>query len=167
MISRVLVVCAGNVCRSPMVAALLTRSLQSVAVESAGITALVGHAADPIAVDLMRERGLDIQSHRARQLLSWMPATSDLVFVMDGLQRRHLEQRFATLHGRIYRLGDLPTTSHSGTGFDIPDPYLKDRESFKESLRLIEASVEGWSKRINDICGTAAGPNLTVGTSSS
>jgi protein-tyrosine phosphatase len=167
MIGRVLVVCAGNVCRSPMAAALLARSLQSVTVESAGITALAGHAADPIAVDLMRERGLDIRSHRARQLLSWMPMTSDLVFVMDDFQRRHLEQRFASLHGRIYRLGDLPTPSSSGTGFDIPDPYLKGHESFKESLRLIEASVEGWSKRITDICGTAAVLKLTVCTSSS
>lgn len=150
-----------------MAAALLARRLRSVAVESAGITALVGHEADPIAVDLMRESGLDIRSHRARQLLSWMPAASDLVLVMDSFQQRHLEQRFASLHGRIYRLGELSTTSHSGTGFDIPDPYLKGRESFKESLRLIEASVEGWSARIADIGATTSVPNLSVDISSS
>ncbi|MFB9124532.1 hypothetical protein ACFFYR_15690 [Paraburkholderia dipogonis] len=96
-----------------------------------------------------------------------MPATSDLVLVMDSFQRRHLEQRFASLRGRIYRLGDLSTTPHSCTGFDIPDPYLKGRESFKESLRLIEASVEGWSARIAHICETTTVPSLSVGISPS
>lgn len=156
MIRRVLVVCAGNICRSPMAAGLLADQLRSVSVESAGITALVGHRADPVAVDLLRERGLDIGAHRARQLLSWMPVASDLVFVMDSVQRRYLEHRFPLLRGRVYRLGDVPATSRSNTGFDIPDPYLKGRESFIKSLRLIEAGVKGWSACIADMSATTA-----------
>ena len=168
MIKRVLVVCAGNVCRSPMAAALLARRLESVTVESAGITALIGYEADPVAVSLMRERGFDIRSHRARQLVTWMPATSDLVLVMDRLQRQHLEHRFASLYGRIYRLGDFSATRrHSGSEFDIPDPYRKDRASFEESLRLIEAGVEGWSARIAGVSGTAGETVSGTGKSSS
>ncbi|MGF6899926.1 protein-tyrosine phosphatase [Paraburkholderia sp. GAS348] len=137
-----------------MAEALLARRIESVTVESAGITALIGYGADPVAVSLMSERGLDIRSHRARQLVTWMPATADLVLVMDRLQRQQLEHRFASIYGRVYRLGDMSgAPRHSDAGFDIPDPYRKGRAAFEESLRLIEAGVEGWAARIAGLSG--------------
>jgi protein-tyrosine phosphatase len=152
MIERVLVLCTGNICRSPMAAALLARRLDSVTVESAGIAAPTGRGADPIAVSLMRERGLDISSHVARQLEAWMTTSSDLVLVMDATQKEHLERRFAALYGRVYLLGQFAkAASRSRLGVDIPDPYRKDRASFEESLRLIEAGVEEWSSRITGV----------------
>ncbi|MFL5359908.1 MAG: low molecular weight phosphotyrosine protein phosphatase, partial [Myxococcales bacterium] len=72
MFDRVLMVCTGNICRSPMAQVLLADALKKrgidVAVESAGLGALVGHPADPIAVKLMQARGLDLSGHRGRQL---------------------------------------------------------------------------------------------------
>ncbi|MFM0110827.1 low molecular weight phosphotyrosine protein phosphatase [Paraburkholderia nemoris] len=168
MIKRVLVVCAGNVCRSPMAAALLERRLSDVTVESAGITALVGHSADPMAVSLMRESGLDIRSHRARQLLFWMTEASDLVLVMDRFQKQFLERRFALSRGRVYLLGEFVTTSGgSKSGCDIPDPYRRDRASFEESLRLIEAGVDVWSARIASLSDGSAAPESDAGQSAS
>ncbi|MFL9932277.1 low molecular weight phosphotyrosine protein phosphatase [Paraburkholderia sp. RL18-103-BIB-C] len=152
MIERVLVVCAGNICRSPMAAALLARRLESVSVESAGITALIGHGADPIAVGLMRDRGLDISSHSGRQLEPWMTTSADLVLVMDTFQKQYLENRFASLYGRVYLLGQVSTPSkHSDAGFNIPDPYRKGYRSFEERLKLIEAGVDEWSSRIKGV----------------
>ncbi|MBB5409194.1 protein-tyrosine phosphatase [Paraburkholderia sp. HC6.4b] len=149
MIERVLVVCAGNICRSPMAQVLLAQRLKSVTVESAGITALIGQSADPTAVSLMQERGLDIRFHHARQLAAWMAEASDLVFVMDRIQKQFLEHRFASLHGRIFLLGYSSTQrGHPDGGGDIPDPYRKGRASFEESLTLIEAGVEEWAARI-------------------
>jgi protein-tyrosine phosphatase len=159
MIGHVLVVCAGNICRSPMAAALLAARLDCVPVESAGLTALVGHQADPLAIDLMAERDVDIRPHRARQLVTWMAAAADLVLVMDRLQKQHLEERFAFLRGRVYRIGDASSLSlQSHAGFDIPDPYRKGRASFEESLNFIDAAVDGWSTRIAGLSAKTAAP---------
>jgi protein-tyrosine phosphatase len=72
-IGKVLFVCVGNICRSPMAAALLAHRFSvrgggAASVESAGVAALVGRPADSLAVDLLRERGIDLSAHRARQL---------------------------------------------------------------------------------------------------
>ena len=88
MIRHILVVCVGNICRSPMAEALLRDALreqQDITVESAGLGALVDHPASEHAVTLMRERGLDISGHRARQITPDMVHAADLVLVRpDG-----------------------------------------------------------------------------------
>jgi protein-tyrosine phosphatase len=72
MLNRILVVCIGNICRSPMAESLLAQRLSGrspdIWVGSAGLAALVGRPADPIAQTLMQERGLAISDHRARQI---------------------------------------------------------------------------------------------------
>ncbi len=68
MIRHILVVCVGNICRSPMAEALLRDALrgqEDITVESAGLGALVGYPADKHAVELMKERSIDITAHRA------------------------------------------------------------------------------------------------------
>ena len=67
-ITHILVVCVGNICRSPMAEALLRDALtgpEEITVKSAGLGALVGQAADKHAVELMKERGMDLIAHRA------------------------------------------------------------------------------------------------------
>jgi protein-tyrosine phosphatase len=135
---RILVVCVGNICRSPMAQALLAsrlaaRGARSV-VESAGVAALVGHPADPTAQELMRERGIDVSGHRARQLVPPLVASSDLVLVMDAELQREVEAMLPSARGRVHRLGRWGR-------FEIPDPYRQDRAAFARSLALIERGV--------------------------
>ncbi|MGQ3123084.1 low molecular weight protein-tyrosine-phosphatase [Variovorax sp.] len=137
----VLVVCIGNICRSPMGEALIAAALPHFDVRSAGVGALVGQPADPLARSLMAERGLDIDAHRAQQLTSRMCQESDLILVMDEEQRLHISQRHPFARGKLFRLGEV-------AGVDIPDPYRLGRQAFDQALQLIDAGATAWVERI-------------------
>lgn len=79
----VLFVCIGNTCRSPMAAALAQQFLGSTArVESAGTAASSGSAATSDAVEVMKERGLNLESHRSRPVQSVNLGGYDLIVAL-------------------------------------------------------------------------------------
>jgi protein-tyrosine phosphatase len=87
----VLVVCTGNISRSPMTELLLrawSDQRADLAVSSAGVGALVGEAMDPAAAAVMSQLGLDPTQHRARQFQPAMAAAADLILTAE---RHHLE----------------------------------------------------------------------------
>ncbi|AXE39867.1 low molecular weight phosphatase family protein [Acidipropionibacterium virtanenii] len=91
MTFRILVVCTGNICRSPAAAQLLDAAVESdVDVSSAGTDALVGLSLDPAMADAMRRAGAAPRPHRARRLNSWLLEVADLVLTMDQVQRRRV-----------------------------------------------------------------------------
>ncbi|ABC39533.1 low molecular weight protein-tyrosine-phosphatase [Burkholderia thailandensis] len=141
MIDSILVVCEGNLCRSPMAAALFAASLPGRTVTSAGFNALVGLPAAPLAQDVMRERGIDLSAHRAQQLGRAQCATADLILVMDHGQRRLVEERHPLARGKVFRIGE-----HEN--FDVHDPYRQPRFVFERSARLLELGVNGWLARL-------------------
>jgi protein-tyrosine phosphatase len=121
-----------------MAAALLSQRLSrldsAAAVESAGLAALVGEPADPLAVSLLQERGFDLSGHRARQLTRELAAGFDLIVVMEEEQQRAVERIYPVGRGRVHRLGRFG-------GFDVPDPYGRPRSAFEGSLVLIERGL--------------------------
>lgn len=144
MIRHILVVCVGNICRSPMAEALLRRALRGqdgITVESAGLGALVGHPASEHSVDLMAELGEDITSHRARQIHPDMVRAADLVLVMEAGHKRAIDDADPAARGKVYRLGEWQDR-------DIDDPYRQPRAAYEEALEGIEAGVASWAERI-------------------
>lgn len=144
MMNEILVVCIGNICRSPMAEAMLKRALPSCTVRSAGLGALVGHQAEPIARKLMKARGFDISKHRARQLEPWMVEAADLVLVMDKKQKRYIEVDFPVAKGKVFRLGEP-------NRIDITDPYQQDVAAFQYAAELIAQNIPLWVSRIQAI----------------
>lgn len=108
-------------------------------VESAGIAALVGRPADPVAVELLAERSVDISSHRARQLTAGMILGADVVLVMEEGQREVVEAMHPSARGRVHRLGRIG-------GFDVPDPFRRSRKDFERALLLIERGIEDFDR---------------------
>ncbi len=142
---QILAVCVGNICRSPMAEGLLSSHLRQRApkthVMSAGLSALVGQPADPTAIELMSERGIDLTEHRARQVNVEFIRTSDLILVMETWQVKAVEEMMPSIRGRVHLLGKW-------SGFEVGDPFSKSREIFETSLSQIERGVNEWLPRL-------------------
>jgi protein-tyrosine phosphatase len=143
-IHNVLVVCIGNICRSPMAEGLMAAALPGKQVSSAGLQALVGERADPFACELMQERGIAIEAHRAQQLSLDMCQRADLILVMDRAQRRAIEERYVFAAGKVFRLCEFIDQ-------DVPDPYREGRSAFQRSLSLIDDGAQQWVQRISRV----------------
>jgi protein-tyrosine phosphatase len=144
MIRHILVVCVGNICRSPMAEALLMSALRGqdeFTVESAGLGALVGHPASAYAVELMQEMGEDISGHRARQIHPDMVHAADLVLVMEAGHKRAIDDADPTARGKVHRLGEWQDK-------DIDDPYRQPKTAFADALADIKTGVSLWAEKI-------------------
>jgi protein-tyrosine phosphatase len=141
VINKVLFVCIGNICRSPMAEGLFKQALPDKAVFSAGLGAMVGDPADPLSIQLMSERGIDIRGHRARTLEGWMISETDLIVTMDQTQKCFIEQRYPTTKGRVVRIGEEGN-------YDVPDPYLQGMPAFRRAFDLIVRGVDCLAEQI-------------------
>jgi protein-tyrosine phosphatase len=141
MMNRILVVCVGNICRSPMAEYVLRDRLSGVAVASAGLDALEGYAADSNAVRVAAQHGFDITPHRARRVNLALVNEAELILTMEATHMRELVRRYPTSHGKVFRLGEAED-------FDVPDPYQKPIERFHDAFGLIVRGVDVWTSRI-------------------
>jgi protein-tyrosine phosphatase len=140
-VRSILVVCEGNICRSPMAAGLLASSLPGVRVRSAGLGALVGESPHETALALMRERGIEIGAHRAQQVTRAMCLESDVILMMDREQRQRLQDMYPEACGRVFRIGEY-------VDVDVPDPFRQPPQAFRHALNLLELSIQHWLRRI-------------------
>jgi len=138
---RIMVLCVGNICRSPYAAALLERNLLGVHVCSAGLQALIDHPADPLVQALAAEQGIDLSAHRGKQLLAQDLIEASVVLVMSESQQRDVVSRFPFARGRVFRLGEWIKQ-------DIADPYRQSREFHIAVQQLIQQGVESWLPRL-------------------
>lgn len=141
---RILALCIGNICRSPLAQALLARELPGLTVWSAGLGALVGQPADPLSVLVAAEQGLDLRAHRAQQVSAWMCQQAELILVMEQAHKAALEQQFPLVRGKVFRLGQLGN-------FEIADPYRQPREAFDTACAAIAQGVSDWAPRIRQL----------------
>jgi protein-tyrosine phosphatase len=141
---RILVVCVGNICRSPTVEYLLRHRLgdRRTSVSSAGLGALEGQPIDPLAGELLAEHGIDASAHRARQLDDRDLTAADLILVMQRAHLATLAKRSPYAVGRTFLLGKWQDDR------EVPDPYHQQRPAFEHVYRLIDEGVDGWLRRL-------------------
>lgn len=146
MISNVLLVCTGNICRSPLAAALLERAVKDhgleIAVASAGTGAWDGAPASEGAYLVGLERGLDLSGHRARLLTRELVEQADLILTMARHHRARVQELGG--EGRVFVLGEY--AGRDGEDVEVSDPFggLLDvyRDTYVELETLTTAVAE-------------------------
>jgi protein-tyrosine phosphatase len=143
-----LVVCTANICRSPMVTALLRAKIEAagldeqIDVRSAGIPGLEGAAASRHAVEALAERGLDLSTHVACSLTPQDIRQADLILVMEEAHRQRIFHRSPEHLYKVMLFHELV-----GEHTDLPDPYGGEREEYAATLARIDYVLEaGWSR---------------------
>ncbi len=145
MYERILVVCTGNICRSPVGEFLLRSTLNAASrkaeVRSAGVGALVGDPAHDTAIAMMAPRGLDLSSHRAQQATPDLCRWAQLVLVMESHHREALGDIDPAVRGKTFLLGHWQKK-------EIPDPYKRSRDVWTHAVKLSDEGVEAWAKKL-------------------
>ncbi|ENY5366365.1 TPA: protein tyrosine phosphatase [Klebsiella quasipneumoniae] len=142
MFDSILVVCTGNICRSPIGERYLRNLLPDKKIDSAGTGALIEHAADNSAIKVAQIHGLSLEGHLSRQFTSSLGRQYDLILAME---KSHIEQ-----------IGNIAPEARGKTMLfghwleqrDIPDPYRKSDEAFLSVYKLIEQSGKLWAQKL-------------------
>jgi protein-tyrosine phosphatase len=147
---NILIVCVGNICRSPMAEYLLQKMINKpsmdIRVTSAGLGALVGHSADEYAIEVMKENGIDGAAHRARQLNNEMVKHNELILVMENWQQKEIENLYPYARGRVHLLGKW--SAEGKQAVEIADPYKQPKQAFVDAFEKIDKACEQWSKKL-------------------
>lgn len=163
-LGNVLVLCYGNICRSPVAAALLRQALpEGVVVESAGFHAHVGRAspANILAAAAEVDPALDLDAHRSARVTAEQVQRADLVLLMDADNWRRFAREFPGAVGRAALLGHFDEREPG----EIADPYGWDVAATSVIVRKIERAARGlsaWARRWVATRDASSPPALTT-----
>lgn len=145
---RILFVCLGNICRSPMAEGVFRHLVaargagERFHIDSAGTGDWhVGEAPDARAQAAARGRGIDISDQRARRVAAGDFERFDMLLAMDESNLAALQRLAPEPHrGKIHLL--LAFAANAGRS-DVPDPYYDGSDGFEHALDLIESAGDG------------------------
>ncbi len=143
MFNNILVVCVGNICRSPTAEFLLKQALPHKAVHSAGLGALNGHDMDATAREVAERHGVCCHAHQARQLTRDLCRQADVILVMENKHKEGVSQLVPEARGKTFLLGQW------SQGQEVPDPYKKSTEAFEHVYKLIAHHCGQWADKLN------------------
>lgn len=137
-VRRVMVVCYGNICRSPFAEHRLRARASALDVRSSGLEAREGKPAQPFARDVATEWGLDLEAHGAHRMEVDDVEWADLVIAMEGWQVAEIVRRWPGAEPKTHLLGDFLDEGP----FGISDPYGHERDVFVTVFGRIDEATE-------------------------
>ncbi|MDP1574199.1 MAG: low molecular weight protein-tyrosine-phosphatase [Coxiellaceae bacterium] len=146
MFNKILFVCVGNICRSPMAEywakdQLQKAGIENVQISSAGLRAMVGVPAVEETAQIMSRFDIDVALHRAQQITKANLIASDIIFVMESWQIKESLFVFPGAHGKIFTLGKWCDE-------EIRDPYRQGLEAFELTFESIKENWALWQNQL-------------------
>ena len=146
MFNKILVVCVGNICRSPSGERLLQVKLPNKLIASAGVgtakSGLTGKPADKMAAEVALAHGYSLEGHQAQQVTSELCCDYDLILVMEKGHIDAVSSIAPEARGKIMLFGQWIGQQN------IPDPYRQSKEAFDHAYDLIEKAADAWAKKL-------------------
>lgn len=146
MFNKILVVCVGNICRSPTGEYLLKQRLPKHNIASAGVGALIDHPADAQATAVAQQHGLDLSPHSSRQLTAEIAAQYDLILVMEQGHIEAVAKIAPSARSKTMLFGQwLPQGRR-----DVADPYRQSDEMFQLVYKQLEQAADLWADKLKN-----------------
>ncbi|WP_276854142.1 protein tyrosine phosphatase [Enterobacter oligotrophicus] len=142
MFNSILVVCTGNICRSPIGERLLRQLLPGKLVSSAGIWGQEGSPADQDAQVVALRHGISLDGHVARKLTRSLMQKSDLILVMEPEHLHFISAMAPEIRGKSLLFGQWLDPQI------IPDPYRKSHEAFEYVFGQLGKASQEWARRL-------------------
>ncbi|PEX88660.1 low molecular weight protein arginine phosphatase [Bacillus cereus] len=140
---RVLFVCTGNTCRSPMAEALLRHHGEGkFEVQSAGVFAYPGSDASVYAKEALIEKGISI-NHASKQINETLLDWADIVVTMTENHKEIVRGHYPNIEQKVYTLYGVA----EGVSKDISDPFGGSLSIYKETLKEMEGLVQTLLKK--------------------
>lgn len=149
MKTKILMVCLGNICRSPLAEGILQSKVnpEMVFVDSAGTGGYhVGNPPDPRSIAVARKYGLNIENQRCRKLQRSDFDKFDVIYAMDGSNYRNIlalarNQEHRNKVKMLLQETDLPEK-------EVPDPYYDENDGFEHVYSLIDSACDAIAAKL-------------------
>lgn len=148
--TKILMVCLGNICRSPLAEGILKSKLDAnFIVESAGTAAYhVGNKPDPRSIAVARQNGLNITNQRARKFNKQDFEDFDIIYAMDNSNYQNIIA-LAENSQQKDKVKLILNESFPEKNLDVPDPYYGGEKGFENVYNMLDNACEIIAKRIN------------------
>jgi protein-tyrosine phosphatase len=143
---KILMVCLGNICRSPLAEGIMRRKLEenSIAgeVDSCGFESFhIGNTPDRRAIQVAHQHDIDISGHRGKIFMKSYFDTFDKIFVMDANNFRDVS-RVARSSEDMKKVDYIMNMVYPDSNMAVPDPYYGDQADFTETWNLLDAATD-------------------------
>jgi len=140
MFSNLLVICVGNICRSPMAEAMFRQRVQApgVQISSAGIHAMLCAPMDPLAREVLKTHQVPAHRHEARQVDRQMLREAELILLMEQAQIQSILKLAPEARGKVFLIGKW---QHE---LEIADPYRRPKLAFEQTFEHLSRCVDDW-----------------------
>jgi protein arginine phosphatase len=143
---KLLFICTGNICRSPIAEGLApsigTQYDHIIEAQSAGTLGLINRPADPKSIEVVKELKLDISEHRSQEITDELISWADYILVMERKHAAHVRKHFPAASDKVLELSSF------GSLAEIADPIGRWKFTFRKIRKQIEKCLHSFLRQL-------------------